>query len=455
MSEDGFAQLGEIIVICDKNIREHKIMIREKFKFLIYFPLLSLILLMISAGPTQSQSTLETVQIAYTPENTILAIGFSNGVVELWDASNNLLIATVLPPLPDANLTYAIQDMSFSPNGSYIAISYGGYDSPGSLQIVDATNGQIFHLFNEGTFVGDLAWSPDGSLIVAKIVIGQGNPTSTSLLVWEIGSGNLIVDNYLGANINPFGLDWSPDGNQVVSAHFENTIMLWNTQSWTPSTIEFVADGPIWDVGWTDNGLNVIAVDNERTIYVWDSITGNRTHTINTGSLTNKYDIDIISSKGVVNGLTEVLVIDLDNEPIFETFPEPAEDVVWLDEATIVYSDANTFNIFHTGEVACDTNVTTSNTTELISAITTGNTAGSSYTLSPNALPTITGEIKIIGNGATITHDTSASDVRIFRVADGASLTLENLTLSGRDPIDNAGTVRLQAVTLAGDSDGE
>ncbi|MGJ3239189.1 MAG: hypothetical protein ACFE0Q_10830 [Anaerolineae bacterium] len=53
--------------------------------------------------------------------------------------------------------------------------------------------------------------------------------------------------------------------------------------------------------------------------------------------------------------------------------------------------------------------------------------------------------------GATITHDTSAPDDHIFRVADGVSLTLENLTLNGRDPIDNAGTVRLRTVTLTGE----
>lgn len=95
----------------------------------------------------------------------------------------------------------------------------------------------------------------------------------------------------------------------------------------------------------------------------------------------------------------------------------------------------------------CDINIGAGSPASLISAINTGNSAGSAYSIclansiytlnavdnsnpiGANALPVITGDISIIGNGATLTRDVSAPDFRFFRVANGATLTLENLTL--------------------------
>jgi len=64
--------------------------------------------------------------------------------------------------------------------------------------------------------------------------------------------------------------------------------------------------------------------------------------------------------------------------------------------------------------------------------------SGATYTLSavnnpqygPNGLPSITSEITIQGNGATITRGGGAPDFRFFHVVVTGTLTLENLTLS-------------------------
>src|SRR5689334_20102232 len=47
-----------------------------------------------------------------------------------------------------------------------------------------------------------------------------------------------------------------------------------------------------------------------------------------------------------------------------------------------------------------------------------------------NGLPSITSNITIAGNGAAIRRDADAPSFRIFRVASGASLALENLTVT-------------------------
>ena len=107
---------------------------------------------------------------------------------------------------------------------------------------------------------------------------------------------------------------------------------------------------------------------------------------------------------------------------------------------------------------------------QLRAAITTANDAGGGdlllspgcvYTLDApdpdiptNGLPIIEADIGIQGAGATITRGASASDFRIFEVAEGGALSLATLTVSGGSSIGdgggilNAGTLELDATAV-------
>jgi hypothetical protein len=120
---------------------------------------------------------------------------------------------------------------------------------------------------------------------------------------------------------------------------------------------------------------------------------------------------------------------------------------------------------------SCDITIPATDTTSLISAIITGNSAGSpyriclsnsTYTLTTsnnsgsdgaNGVPVITSDITLhgLGAGATILRDSAAPAFRILKVDTGARLVLENLTISGGDAgsgngggIRNLGTLELR-----------
>jgi hypothetical protein len=84
-------------------------------------------------------------------------------------------------------------------------------------------------------------------------------------------------------------------------------------------------------------------------------------------------------------------------------------------------------------------------------------TAPDNFTDGGNALPVITGNITIIGNGATIER-VGGPRFRLFDVAGGGSLNLQNVTLQGGyawsnsvgGAIYSAGTLTLDGVTLSG-----
>ncbi len=98
------------------------------------------------------------------------------------------------------------------------------------------------------------------------------------------------------------------------------------------------------------------------------------------------------------------------------------------------------------------TSVTASTTSDLIADITAGNSAGAPYTIDlvnttydfttsnnsdstgSNALPAVTGNITIVGNGAVIQRDSASStDFRLFEIDGSGALALSNLTLTGGD----------------------
>ena len=112
----------------------------------------------------------------------------------------------------------------------------------------------------------------------------------------------------------------------------------------------------------------------------------------------------------------------------------------------------------------CDQTVTASDTAGLVSAINSANgdpdatticldggtytfTARDNTTGGKNALPPITTEVSIVGNGAVL--DRNATDnFRFFYVPEGGNLTLENLTLMNGDITDFGGAIRVKRGTL-------
>ncbi|KAL5501046.1 hypothetical protein ACEPAH_9433 [Sanghuangporus vaninii] len=70
-----------------------------------------------------------------------------------------------------------------------------------------------------------LAISPDGAMITA------GDDGST-LKMWEMKTGQLIFGSFDGYWTGVILLEFSPDGNRLVSGFWTGNITIWNTKFW-------------------------------------------------------------------------------------------------------------------------------------------------------------------------------------------------------------------------------
>jgi WD40 repeat protein len=151
---------------------------------------------------------------------------------------------------------------------------------------------------------------------------------------------------------------------------------------------------------------------DDNTVRVWDAVTGQQVDVIQSTERVDTVDWSPDGSKLAYNGAGSMVQI------------VPAPSIV-----------------------SCSTTIPASDTTSLIAAITSANGAGTPQTLcltsstyiltaannttdGANGLPSITGDITIVGDGATITRAGAAPAFRLFQVAVGGRLALENMSLT-------------------------
>jgi WD40 repeat protein len=223
----------------------------------------------------------------------------------------------------------------------------------------------------------------------------------------------LIQENIIQQSLPFSDISWSYTGEFLASSSFDEFVKIFDSFGELIQTIDH--GNAITDIAWnpTTNQLATAGIDN--VVRVWNIEDGTQIQSIN------------------YSGIAYALVWSPDGDQL----AYGGEFIGSPDDATLISDILPT----------CNNPNPITDTAALISEITAGNSFGapysiclenSSYTLNQvnnsstgdNGLPVITGDIRIVGNGATITRDVAAADFRFFTVDPSGSLTLENVTLS-------------------------
>ena len=165
--------------------------------------------------------------VAYSPDGTRLATAGYDCVIRLWDATSGESIAIL------KGYEYSANDVSWSPNGTHIALAGSGYD--GKIWILDAVSGEIIAVLkgHDGN-VCAVSWSPDGTCLASAGI-------DHTIRIWDAVSRECIAvleghDNWVR------DLSWSPDSTRLATAGGDSTIRIWNPESGKYVTIEINAE---------------------------------------------------------------------------------------------------------------------------------------------------------------------------------------------------------------------
>jgi WD40 repeat protein/transcriptional regulator with XRE-family HTH domain len=165
--------------------------------------------------------------VAFSPDGKLLATGYGNGYLRLWDPATGQAIGSPLLADTSPQGEGGVGAVAFSPDGKLLATAGGD----GAVRLWNPVTRQALRapLPAVAGGVSGVAFSPDGKLLATAG--GDGY-----VRLWNPATGQ-PVGSPLPADTSPDGVDavaFSPDGKLLASADADGTVRLWNPATGQP-----------------------------------------------------------------------------------------------------------------------------------------------------------------------------------------------------------------------------
>lgn len=218
-----------------------------------------------------------------------VAIGLERNVY-VWSADEGS-VECLLETSAD---TY-VSSVKWSGDGAYVGVGLGS----GEIQIWDVAEGQkIRSMFGHDTRVGVMGWS--------KHLLSTG---ARSGLVFnhDVRVAEHKVAELVSHTSEVCGLEWRSDGAQLATGGNDNLVSIWDARSLSvPKFTKTNHKAAVKALAWCPWNMNLLATGGgsyDRHIHFWNSTSGARVNSIDTGSQVTSlhwstHYREIISSSG-------------------------------------------------------------------------------------------------------------------------------------------------------------
>lgn len=242
--------------------------------------------------------------------------------------------------------------------------------------------------------IDQLHASPDGA---ALAIVGHGYAGIYSIYLLDVAS-SAVVHLYTSQQ-GIMDLAWNPDMSQLafITPAPDNMFYVLDIEPFSIHAFPVPQSNRLWSIEWGVTGL--LAVADLNSVYIWDTTT---------------FDL-VLTLEDVSHRISDIQWHPTDSQlaiggdGVITTWAiassEASEDCI---------ADASLINLAIT-----DANISNVPTTICITAH--SDLVFDTLNNSLNALPIITGDITIEGNGATLTRDETANMFRFFEVAPSGS----------------------------------
>lgn len=218
-----------------------------------------------------------------------VAIGLERNVY-VWSAEAGT-VSCLLETSPD---TY-VSSVKWSGDGAYVGVGLGS----GEIQIWDVEEGtKLRSMYGHETRVGVMGWN--------KHILSTG---ARSGLVYnhDVRVAEHKVAELISHTAEVCGLEWRSDGSQLATGGNDNLVSIWDARSLgAPKFQKTNHRAAVKALSWCPWQSNLLATGGgsyDRHIHFWNTTTGARTNSIDTGSQvtslrwSNHYK-EIVSSSG-------------------------------------------------------------------------------------------------------------------------------------------------------------
>lgn len=194
--------------------------------------------------------------VAISPDGSLVAAGFTNTQIHMWEMSNGQEHLTI------RHHSRPVTAVTFSPDSKFLASSSGDK----TVRIWDASNGGQIELINTNNTISALVFAADG-----KLLIGAG--TDGDIYFWKLPGGK-EVERLKGHTMPVVDLSLSNDGSLLASSGIDRQIIIWDVKS--AAEVKRITDfnQPVLSAGFSADGSMLVSGDRENLVKIWDVETG-------------------------------------------------------------------------------------------------------------------------------------------------------------------------------------
>ena len=221
-------------------------------------------------------------KVAFSPTRNLLAITSEYKVVTLYDLDSGQ--ESILWQAPEEDW-WSVRDISFSPNGSKLAIYAGSTPDIGAaVWMIDVASNKIEKHYptvsNMRYYYGATQFSPDGQHLY--LVRSDPAKKGSTILCLDLDSDQERWQSDLLTDPGITSLDLSPDGRILASSSGFNdpNIRIWNAAN--GELMRQLKGHTSWvsDLQFTRDGRQLISSGSDQTIRVWDTDTWTATRVL-------------------------------------------------------------------------------------------------------------------------------------------------------------------------------
>jgi WD40 repeat protein/DNA-binding SARP family transcriptional activator len=166
----------------------------------------------------------QVTTVAFAPGDKTVATGGSDGRVVLWDIGTaEALGAPLIARALDGEPVSGILNLSFSPDGRWLAATGGGAD----VAVWSLPRRSLRRFPADSRESIAIAFAPDSRTLVTG---GQ----DSNVRFWDVESGQPVGNSLKGHAGYVTNAAYAPDGDVLATAGTDGTVILWDTRSGTP-----------------------------------------------------------------------------------------------------------------------------------------------------------------------------------------------------------------------------
>ena len=213
---------------------------------------------------TEALKTIISVDLAFTPDGSTLAVALKDGGLRLWSAETGSWLEDVRRPKATGRIHFAHDSRALISSADKKIVPW---TLPGDQWTLTKTLG-------DGTApepfvdrVAALAFHPGGG----KLATGTGVPSrSGEIAIWDTETWELLTENREAHHDTITSFAFSPDGGRLASGGTDQFVKVFDTASLEHEKTFEGHTSHVLDVDWNADDLTLVSSGADLQVKVWD-----------------------------------------------------------------------------------------------------------------------------------------------------------------------------------------